>query len=61
AYFKNVGIPLSIGAQLIASGQVAARGVVPPELALPTQPFFEALERRGITVEETIVEIGAIS
>ena len=61
AYFKNVGIPLSIGAQLIAGGQVAARGVVPPELALPTQPFFEALERRGITVEETIVQIGAIS
>ena len=57
AYFKNVGIPLSIGAQLIASGQVAARGIVPPELALPTQPFFEALERRGITVEETIVQI----
>lgn len=60
-YFKNVGIPLSIGAQLLASGQVTARGVVPPELALPTQPFFEALARRGISVEETIVEVGVIS
>jgi lysine 6-dehydrogenase len=58
AYFKNVGIPLSIGAQLIASGQVTARGVVPPELALPTEPFFEALSERGITIEETILEKG---
>lgn len=54
AYYKNVGIPLSIGAQLIASGQVESHGVLPPELALPVEPFFEQLERRGITVEETI-------
>lgn len=54
AYYKNVGIPLSIGAQLIAAGQVESHGVLPPELALPVDPFFEQLERRGITVEETI-------
>ena len=58
AYFKNVGIPLSIGAQLIASGQTTARGVRPPELALPTGPFFEALAKRGIVVEEQIDERG---
>ncbi|MCO6452621.1 MAG: saccharopine dehydrogenase NADP-binding domain-containing protein [Caldilineales bacterium] len=58
AYFKNVGIPLSIGAQLIASGQATARGVVPPEQALPAGPFFTELARRSITVEETIVETG---
>ena len=56
AYFKNVGIPLSIGAQLIASGQATAAGVRPPELAIPTAPFFRELARRGIVVEETIVE-----
>lgn len=61
AYFKNVGIPLSIGAQLIASGEVTARGVLPPELSLPTGPFFDALAQRGITVEEEIVEIGMLS
>lgn len=61
AYFKNVGIPLSIGAQLVASGAVAARGVRPPELSLPTGPFFDALSRRGITVEEEIVETGFLS
>jgi saccharopine dehydrogenase-like NADP-dependent oxidoreductase len=58
AYFKNVGIPLSIGAQLIAHGQTLAKGVVSAELALPTDSFFRELEKRGITVEETIVEEG---
>jgi saccharopine dehydrogenase-like NADP-dependent oxidoreductase len=58
AYYKNVGIPLSIGAQLIAGGDVAVRGVHPPEIAFPTRPFFEALARRGITIEETLVEDG---
>ncbi len=60
AYYKNVGVPLSIGAQLIASGRVEARGVVPPELALPVVPFFEQLARRGITIEESVSEIGVL-
>jgi saccharopine dehydrogenase-like NADP-dependent oxidoreductase len=60
AYYKNVGVPLSIGAQLIAEGKVTARGVQPPELALPAQPFFEALAKRGITIEEQIVEEGTL-
>jgi lysine 6-dehydrogenase len=55
AYFKNVGIPLSIGAQLIASGLSTAYGVQPPETALPVGPFFSALATRGITVEETVI------
>jgi lysine 6-dehydrogenase len=61
AYYKNVGIPLSIGAQLIAEGQVTAKGVLPPELAFPVRPFFEALALRGITVEEIIIEEGKLS
>lgn len=56
AYYKNVGVPLSIGAQLIAGGQTTGKGVLPPEQALPTEPFFAELARRGITVEEEIVE-----
>lgn len=60
AYFKNVGIPLSIGAQLVASGQALGQGVLPPELALPAAQFFSALALRGIHVEETIVEEGVI-
>jgi lysine 6-dehydrogenase len=60
AYFKNVGIPLSIGAQMIAHGQTTGKGILPPELAFPTQPFFVELARRGITVEEEIVEQGKL-
>lgn len=54
AYYKNVGIPLSIGAQLIAGGRVESRGVLAPELALPVGPFFEQLAARGISIEETV-------
>ncbi|MCJ7626437.1 MAG: saccharopine dehydrogenase NADP-binding domain-containing protein [Anaerolineaceae bacterium] len=61
AYYKNVGIPLSIGAQLIANGMGTAKGVKPPELALPTKPFFDELALRGITVEEQILESGIIT
>lgn len=61
AYFKNVGIPLSIGAQLIASGEVKEVGVLAPEQALPTEPFFAELARRGIRVEEEIVEEGPLA
>jgi saccharopine dehydrogenase-like NADP-dependent oxidoreductase len=60
AYFKNVGIPLSIGAQMIARGQVDRAGVLPPELAFPSAPFFEELARRGIVVHEEIVETGTL-
>lgn len=61
AYFKNVGIPLSIGAQMIAHRQTTGRGVLPPELAFPTEPFFVELARRGIVVEEEIVEEGYLA
>jgi len=61
AYFKNVGIPLSIGAQMSAKGQVEAEGVVPPEIAFPTQPFFDELAKRGIRVEEEIEERGPLA
>jgi len=61
AYYKNVGIPLAIGAELIATGQAQGRGVLPPEQALPVGPFFEALALRGIHVEETIVEQGTLA
>lgn len=61
AYYKNVGIPLSIGAQLIASGHVSQKGVLAPEKAFPTRIFFDALALRGIEVEEQIIETGKIT
>jgi saccharopine dehydrogenase-like NADP-dependent oxidoreductase len=54
AYYKNIAIPLSIGAQMIARGDVKVRGVIPPELAIDPEMFFDELKIRGIKVfEET--------
>jgi lysine 6-dehydrogenase len=43
-----VGVAGAIGAELIASGKVTARGVVPPERCIPPGPFRAALKGRGI-------------
>ena len=54
AYYKNIGIPLSIGAQMIARGDVKVRGVVPPEIAIDPVIFFDELKRRGIIIKQEI-------
>ena len=54
AYYKNIAIPLSIGAQMIARGDVDVRGVVPPEIAIDPLIFFDELKLRGITVGEEV-------
>ncbi len=56
AYYKNIAIPLSVAAQMIARGDVAVRGVVPPELAIDPLIFFRELGRRGIEIHEQIEE-----
>jgi len=56
AYTRSVGIPLSIGAQMIASGKVKARGVVAPEGAFDPLEFIKELAKRGIQVHERIEE-----
>jgi len=50
AYYRNIGVPLSIGVQMIARGEISVRGVVPPERAIPPERFFEELARRGIEI-----------
>jgi saccharopine dehydrogenase-like NADP-dependent oxidoreductase len=57
AYYKNIAIPLSIGASMISDGEVTARGVVPPESAYDPSRFFEELEKRGIVVKEAFEEL----
>ena len=52
AYGKNVGIPLSIGAQIIAKGKVESKGVFPPEASLDSIEFFNELLKRGIQIHE---------
>ncbi len=43
-----VGVAGAVGAELIATGQVSAKGVVPPERCVPPGPFRAALKQRGI-------------
>jgi saccharopine dehydrogenase-like NADP-dependent oxidoreductase len=54
AYYKNIAIPLSIGAQMIARGDVKASGVLPPETVIKPDIFFSELEKRGITIEHKV-------
>jgi lysine 6-dehydrogenase len=57
AYYKNIAIPLSIGAQMIARGDVKVRGVVPPETALDPGLFFAELAKRRIEIHEQVEEL----
>jgi saccharopine dehydrogenase (NAD+, L-lysine-forming) len=57
---KMTGIPASIGAQLLARGEVASTGVLAPEAAFEPARFISELARRGIRVEERIEEHGII-
>jgi saccharopine dehydrogenase-like NADP-dependent oxidoreductase len=54
AYYKNIAIPLSVGVQMIARGDVAVRGVVPPETAIDPPIFFSSLHKRGIEIHERV-------
>ena len=54
AYYKNIAIPLSIGAQMIARGDITAKGVLPPETVIDPGIFFAELEKRGITIVQNV-------
>jgi saccharopine dehydrogenase-like NADP-dependent oxidoreductase len=46
----DTGCPPSIVAQMIATGTIAQRGVLPPEVAVPVKPFFRELRKRGMNI-----------
>lgn len=54
AYTRNVGIPMSIGAQIIARGKVERTGVLAPEQAFNPTEIFRELQKRRIFVHEKI-------
>ena len=46
----DTGCPPSILAQMIATGVIEQRGVLAPEVAVPVEPFFRELRKRGMKV-----------
>jgi lysine 6-dehydrogenase len=55
---KTTSLPASIAAQMIASGQVSARGVVFPEEIFDRDlfpAFWEGLSKRGVVISHEIV------
>jgi lysine 6-dehydrogenase len=46
----DTGVPLSIGAMMLARNEISEAGVLCPETAVPRQRFFDELKRRGIVV-----------
>ena len=56
AYTRSVGIPMSVGTQLIMAGRSKGTGVVAPELVFDPEEFFAELAKRGILIHERIEE-----
>ncbi|SFG69880.1 Saccharopine dehydrogenase C-terminal domain-containing protein [Desulfotomaculum arcticum] len=44
--------PASIGAQLLAGGEIKQKGVLAPEQCIQPEPFFGELKKRGIKISE---------
>lgn len=55
AYAKNVGIPLSIGAQMLAAGKAKKKGVDGIETMLPAEDFVNELRKRDFVINESLI------
>ena len=51
----GVGIPASIVAQMIVSGEISKNGVLNPAVDVPYEPFMAELEKRGIFIKEEVI------
>lgn len=47
-----IGLPLAVGALMLARGQVRMPGVVAPEACIEPELFLSELERRGVTIHD---------
>jgi lysine 6-dehydrogenase len=54
AYTRNVGIPLAIGAVMLAEGRVKQSGILTPEEAFEPQAVFAELRKRQMFIHEQI-------
>jgi saccharopine dehydrogenase-like NADP-dependent oxidoreductase len=50
----DTGCPPSIVGQMLARGELSARGVCPPETLVPVAPFIRALRARGMRVQRRV-------
>jgi len=50
---RTTGFTASIVGQMIVAGRLTAKGVLPPELAVPKMPFFEDIQKRGFEFKWT--------
>jgi len=50
---RTTAYPVSIIAQMLASGKITHKGVVPQEISVPADEFVAELANRGIKVEES--------
>jgi len=57
AYTRNVGIPMAIGAILLARGKVEKIGVITPEEAFDPESIFAELKKRRIIIHEQKTEL----
>ncbi len=46
----DTGSPPAVAVQMLAAGEITARGALAPEVAVPQAPFFARLARRGMAV-----------
>ena len=51
---RTTAYPTSIIAQMVGRGQIAARGVLPPEQCVPGEPMIEELKKRSIVIREEL-------
>jgi len=49
---RLTGLPLAIGAAMLARGEITERGVVAPEACIPPDAFIAELAKRDVTVYE---------
>jgi saccharopine dehydrogenase-like NADP-dependent oxidoreductase len=47
----DTGSPPAVAVQMLAAGEITARGALAPEVAVPQAPFFARLARRGMAVK----------
>jgi saccharopine dehydrogenase (NAD+, L-lysine-forming) len=47
----DTGAPPAVAAQMLAAGEITTIGTVPPEVAVPCEPFFNRLKRRKMRLQ----------